>query len=491
MSEILTLLPWIVLGVTVGAVVGAIPGLTGAMVIALTVPLTFSMDESAALALLVSLYTGSVGGGLVSAAILRIPGTPASIITTLDAYPMTRRGQGTRALRLGTVASCFGGLLAGVVLLLLARPMASWSVTLGPFELFSLTAMALVFIVAVADPGWRGVARGLFAGTLGCLASLPGMHPATGSVRYTFGLEELNGGLALLPVLIGLFAFGQATLDLLSTVSTTQQDEKEDPESPDEPSPNWERPGWIARVSNLLRSSVLGTVIGILPGIGANVGSTVAYGVARQFSKNPERFGKGSEEGLVASESANNATVGGALIPLVSLGIPGSVVDAILLGALVIHGLQPGPLLFQNHPDAIQALIGAYLVSNVVLVAVMLGLSRAFGAIALFPKSWLGPAILVLCVVGSYCLNNRMFDVGTMVVFGMLGLLFKKFRIPAAPFVIGFVLMPILEENLGSGLMISGGSYLPLLQSPFALACLIGSVLFLLGSMRRGKPSPN
>lgn len=479
----LSLLPWILLGVSAGAMVGAIPGLTGAMVIALTVPLTFSMPESSALALLVSLYTGSVGGGLVTAALLKIPGTPASMITILDAYPLTQRGEGRKALRLGIVASCVGGLLSGVALLFLSRPMAEWSVRLSAFDLFSLTLMALVFIAAVAEPGRRGLALGILSGCLGCLASLPGMHPATGELRYTFGFPLLNGGLNLLPVLIGLFAFGQAFRDCLISPSFPEaRNGGASVSTSDQGRLGWSM--WRKLTGTLLRSSLIGTVIGILPGIGANVGSTVSYGVARQLSRHPEKFGKGSEEGLVASETANNATVGGALIPLVSLGIPGSVVDAILLGAFVIHGLQPGPLLFANYPETVQSLIRAYLISNLVLLLVMLFLAKWFLKVAQVPRAYLGPVILLLCIVGSYCVHNRLFDVLVMAAFGLLGLLFHRWRIPPAPFVIGFVLTPILEENLGAGLMISGGSYAPLLTSPFSLTCLVLSLLIAAGSFR-------
>lgn len=486
-AELLSLFPWILLGVSVGALVGAIPGLTGAMVIALTVPLTFAMPENAALALLVSLYTGSVGGGLVTATLLKIPGTPASMITILDAYPMTQRGEGKRALRLGIVSSCAGGLISGLALFFLSQPMAEWSVRLGAFDLFALTAMALCFISAVAEPGPRGMIRGALSGALGCLATLPGTHPATGEIRFTGGWNALDDGISLLPVLIGLFAFSQAFRDCLSRAEPTSNPCARHRGAAGDRSPRLQS-RWRILSRGILRSSVIGTVIGILPGIGANVGSTVSYGVAKHLSKSPEDFGKGSEEGLVASESANNATVGGALIPLISLGIPGSVVDAILLGAFVIHGLQPGPLLFVNHPLTVQSLIGAYFLSNMVLVAVMLVLSRWFAKIAGIPKSYLAPFILLLCIVGSYCLNNRMFDVHVMIGFGFAGLLFSRWSIPPAPFVIGFVLTPILEENLGAGLMISGGSYLPLFTSPFSVTCLLFSGLILAASLRKAAP---
>lgn len=482
LTDFIPLLPWIMLGVSAGMLVGAVPGLTGAMVIALVVPLTFSMDEASALALLVSLYTGSVSGGLISATLLKIPGTPAAMITLLDAHPMTEAGRPGRALGLGIGASFIGGILSGIALLFLAGPLAEWSVKLSKFDLFALTAMAMVFIISVAEPGRSGLGKGLISGALGCLAALPGAHPATGEIRYTFGIAEMNDGFNLLPVLIGLFALSQAFVDL-----ATPAPEKSNSVAAKVDRVRVKLKDWAAQTGNLLRSSVIGTFVGILPGIGANIGSTIAYGVARHSSKNPERFGKGSEEGLVASESANNATVGGALIPLIALGIPGSVVDAILLGAFILHGLQPGPLLFQNHPGTVYSLITAYLISNIVMVVLMLSSARWIARLAGINRQRLAPCILVCSVVGAYCISNRMFDVWLMVAFGLLGILLQKRRIPMAPFVIGFVLTPIAEKNLSGGLMKSGGSYLPLFQSPFSLACLVLAVVLLVFSLRNAK----
>ncbi|MEM6915807.1 MAG: tripartite tricarboxylate transporter permease, partial [Verrucomicrobiota bacterium] len=426
LPDLISNLPWIALGVCVGILVGAVPGLTGAMVIALAVPLTFAMDESPALALLVSLYTGSVSGGLISATLLKIPGTPAAMITILDAHPMSESGEAGKALGIGILASLFGGLFSGIALVLLAKPVAALSVFLGPFDLFSLVFVALVFIVAVSEPGIDGLGRGVIAGCLGIALSLPGVHPATGEIRYTFGIAELNDGFNLLPVLIGLFAFSQAWKDLNSDVRARPEVSAL--------SQKISTPIrlWVQQLPNLFRSSAIGTFVGILPGIGANVGSIISYGTARNLSRTPERFGKGSKEGLIASESANNATVGGALIPLISLGIPGSVIDAILIGAFVIHGLQPGPLLFQNHPETVESLLAAYLVSNLIMAVVMLGCIRWIARLGSLSKVRLAPVILLCCVAGSYCTGNRLFDVWVMVAFGVVGLLLSRFRIPLA-----------------------------------------------------------
>ncbi len=462
------------LGTVLGIVVGAIPGLTGAMLIALSLPLTFQMDYAGgaqdAMVLLVAMYVGSVSGGLITATLLRMPGTPASVMTTFDGYPLARSGRPGRALGLGISASFVGGVVSWFFLLLLAAPMARWSTRLGPFEMFSLVAVALVLIASVSG---RSLARGLLAGTLGILATVPGVAPSTGQPRWTFGFVEMNDGFKLLPVLIGLFAVSQVVIDIV---------ELDQPrERVDVPKGglllSWR--DWKQQAVNLFRSSLIGTWIGILPGVGANIGSAAAYTVARNFSRKPEEFGRGAEEGIVASEAANNATVGGALIPLVSLGIPGSVIDAILLGALIIHGLQPGPLLIQNNPEIVATIIATALAANCAMFVLMIVLLRPLARLADAPRHYLLPVILVFCVVGSYALANRLFDVWVMLAFGLLGLLMRRLDWPLAPFVIGFVLAPVAEENLASALMSSGGNWRPLLTRPVSAVFLVFALVLL------------
>ncbi len=466
-------------GSALGVTVGAIPGLTGAMLIALSLPLTFSMSGEQALVLLVSMYVGSVSGGLITATLLRIPGTPASIMTTLDGYPMAQRGEASRALGLGIGASFIGGMIAWVFLISLAAPMAQLSLKFGPFEFFSLVLVAMVLIATV---GGRSAVLGLFAGFLGILAAMPGASPATGVARWTFGVHELDDGLKLLPVLIGLFAVNQVIAELLRLNETIER----------VPAASGRLllkfATWKRHIANLIRSSLIGTWVGILPGIGANIGSVMAYSAAKSASKKPEAFGSGSEEGIVAAESANNATVGGALIPLVAMGIPGSVIDAILLGALVIHGLQPGPLLMQQNPLAVHTIMGTLLLANVFTFVLMLVSTPWIAKLTQVPRWLLLPVILMFCVVGSYALANRMFDVWVMLAFGLIGFLLERWRIPIAPFVIGFVLAPIAEEHLSAGLMQSDGSYLPLVTQPIsAVFCLIA--VGLLGWSLRRRPA--
>ncbi len=458
------------LGTTLGITVGAIPGLTGMMLIALSLPLTFTMEPVSGLVLLVAMYVGAVSGGLISATLLRMPGTPAAVMTTLDGYPMASAGRPGRALGLGIGASLVGGLFSWLALWQLSEPMADWSTKLGPFELFSLVALALALLAGVGE---TTRVRAMLAGGLGVLAAMPGTHPATGQLRWTFGLTEMNEGFRLIPVLIGMFAIGKIIEDVMGKGGEVEKASGDD--SPFIPLGTWKK-----QIVNLLRSSGIGTLIGVLPGVGANIGSLAAYVSAKRVSKHPEEFGKGSEEGIVASESANNATVGGALIPLIALGIPGSVIGAVLLGALIFHGLIPGPLLFRNNPEAVHAIIGTVLMANVMMYLIMLCGARWIARLSSVPKKILLPIVAGSCLWGAYALNGLWFDVVVMLAFGLLGWKMEQAKLPLAAFVIGFVLAPVAEENLCAGLMASGGSYAPLLTRPISLCLLLVVAVLLL-----------
>lgn len=361
--------------------------------------------------------------------------------------------------------------MAWVFLVLLSRPLTEFGVRFGPFEKFSLVMMAMVLIAAVS----RGsLVKGLLSGALGMMVTMPGVDPAMGGLRLTYGYTPLEAGLNLLPVLIGVFAVGQIIKDLveidrkptvlyqvrLRDVFLRLRDLKQ-------------------HVVNLVRSSLIGTWVGILPGIGANIASAMAWSLARNRSRKPEKFGKGSEEGIVAAESANSASVGGALIPLIAMGIPGSVIDAILLGAMAMHAVTPGALLFQNNPDVVVAIMGSAMIANVMMFLIM-----SFGAIWIarlcqVPRARLLPVILVFCIIGAFAFRNNMFDVWVMLGFGVIGFLLERCRMPLAPFVIGLVLAPIAESSLRSGLMISAGSFLPLVTRPIS-AVLMGIAVLLL-----------
>ena len=474
----LLLTPWpfflTLLGTALGIIVGAIPGLTGAMLIALILPLTFYMQPVHAVILLVSMYVGSISGGLITATLLRMPGTPASIMTTFDGYPMARSGQPGRALGLGIGASFVGGLISWVALLLLAKPLSIIATRFGPFEYFTLILMAMVLIASVSQ-GF--LVKGLISGFLGMLASMPGVDPSTGAPRLTWDYYMLNSGLKLLPVLIGVFAVSQIIVDIIDLNRKSERVEMS-------------RKGllmslrdWKDQAFNLIRSSVIGTWVGILPGVGASIGSVLAYTVAKNMSKTPQKFGRGSEEGIVASEAANNATVGGALIPLIAMGIPGSVIDAILIGALMIHSIQPGPTLFLTNADVVWAMIAACLVSTVLMFVLMTGTVGYIARLMYVPRAVLLPVIMVFCVVGTYALDNTMFDVWVMLGFGVLGFMLERAKMPLGPFVIGFVLAPLAEAKLRSGLMMTAGSLEPMFTRPLPVLFLLIALALLVWSL--------
>ena len=464
----------IVAGTAAGIVVGAIPGLTGAMLIALTLPFTFHMSPVGSMILLVSMYTGSITGGLISATLFRIPGTPSNVMTTFDGYPMAVKGEAGRALGLGIGASTFGALFAWLALATITKPLSDWAVRFSPWDYFSLTLMALVLISSVT-PG--SMLKGLLSGAIGALISYPGVDPTSGQARLTFGQWQLESGFDVLPVLVGVFAVGTVLADVLKphthghAVRYTSEGLFM----------RWR--DWKAQAVNLLRSSLIGTWIGLLPGIGASIGSVVAYTVAKNTSKHPAEFGTGCPDGIVASEAANNATVGGALIPLIAMGIPGSVIDVFLLGAMLIHGIQPGPLLFTNNRDVVHAIIAACLLSSIVMFVLMTASVPLLRRLLDIPRHHVVPVVLVFCVIGVFASNNRMAEVVFMLAFGGLGFLMERAGMPLGPFIIGFILAPLAEAKLRSGLMMSAGDYSPLVTHPLSAILLAVSVALLLWPM--------
>lgn len=462
---------WGVIGAALGIFVGAIPGLSGAMIIALALPLTYFMSASDALILLITIYVGATTGGLISATLMNMPGTEAAIMTTLDGYPMAQKGEPSRALGLGVGASLIGGMLAWVVLAVFSPPLSDFAVRFGPYEIFSMTLVALVLIAAISKGGF---VNGLISAGLGALLSFPGIDPVSGSLRLTFDISSLDSGFSLLPVMLGMLVISQVLIDVAKTdvvVETVS--------------------GVSSRVAfklkdfrlncwNLIRSSVIGTWIGILPGIGATTASIVSYGVAKATSKHSDQFGKGASEGIVASESANNAAAVGSLAPLIALGIPGSVTTAILLGAMVIHNLSPGPLLFAQNPEIAYTVIAGALLANVVVFVIMCVATPMLARLMFVDKSILFPVIVVFCVVGAFSVSSDFFDVMVMLGFGVLGFLLQKAKVPVGPFIIAYILTPIAEINLRSGLVLYDGSYVPLVTRPISLFFVAASVATLL-----------
>ncbi|AWI86337.1 hypothetical protein CEW88_21420 (plasmid) [Alloyangia pacifica] len=485
MFEILTPLfvSLIVGGTLVGIIFGAIPGMTATMAVAVCLPLTYSLGLENGLALLLGLYVGGISGGLVPAILLGIPGTPSSITTTFDGYPMAQKGEGEKALRIGIVASLVGGLVSLLVLDLFAPTLADFAIKFSYVEKFLIIFFALTVMAALSSD----MLLGIFSGVLGIFVALIGTYDISdggnGNLRLVPPGTEywLESGFSLLPVLIGLF--GLAAILEQAEIGVPKGHSSKDINV-----------GRHARFSfgvfrgqsiNLLRSSLIGTFVGILPGVGGSAASIISYTNAKTFSKTPERFGKGEPGGIIASEAGNNGLTGGALVPLLSLGIPGDSTTALLIGAFTLQGIQVGPLFIGNNPGTWDAMIIAMLIANLAMFAMMYFAIRYFALVVTIPKHILFPVILMMCVIGAYTINyGIMFDVWTLLIFGVLGWLFTKLRLEVAPFIIGFILGPSAEiyfvkslESFGDVTIFFTKSWIAVLLWVLIIGSVAGAVL--------------
>ena len=464
-------LGWVLLGVALGVVFGAIPGLGGGMLMALMLPATFAMPDVLAQGFLIGIYVGGVSGGLISGILLGVPGAPSAIMTTIDGSAMARKGHAARALSIGIMASLVGGLLSWLVLVALAIPLASMATKLQNFDYFTFVMLGIVLIafLAASNP-----IKALMAGFFGIFISTVGFDDISASERFTFGSSFLSSGFDILPVLLGAFAMRSVMTDLANPSKTQSQASVTIREVLSEMGRAFKYPG------NLLRSSLVGSFIGLLPGIGSNIGAVMSYTAAQATAKRPEEFGSGSEEAIVASEAGNNATVGGALIPMIALGIPGSAQDVILMAALILHAITPGPLLVNEHPDIFYGVITSYAVANIFMFLVMVLSLNIMAKVIKTPPSILAPVVLLFCVVGVISAHNRIDDAWVMFGFGLLGFFMASMRIPLAPVVIGFVLGPLAEGRLRSALMSSGGDILPLVTRPVSALLILCCLLVML-----------
>ncbi|MDH2433448.1 tripartite tricarboxylate transporter permease [Pokkaliibacter sp. MBI-7] len=455
-------------GCVVGIIFGAIPGLTATMAVAVCLPLTYSLGLQAALALLIGLYVGGISGGLVPAILLNIPGTPSSITTTFDGHPMAQRGEAERALKICIFASLFGGLFSAVLLYFFAPLLADFAIKFSYVEKFLIILFAMTVIASLA----RNVLAGIFSGLLGVLISLIGAYDTSsggnGDFRLMLPFMEpyLESGFSLLPVLIGLFGLAAVFEDAEKGVRENHAEMA----SINKQGQPFRFNAFKGQIGNLIRSSFIGTFIGLLPGIGGSAASVLAYTQQKNLSKQPEKMGKGAVEGLVASESANNGLTGGALIPLLALGIPGDSTTAVLIGAFTLQGIQVGPLFIQDNMNTWNAMIIALFFANFVMYFVMFYAIRYIARVALVPKYYLFPIIIVMCVVGAYAINyGIMFDVWTLLIFGLLGYLGSKVGLEVAPFVIGFILGKSAEVYFVKSLESFGNLSIFFTKSPIAV----------------------
>ncbi len=443
-------------GTVFGIVIGALPGLTSTMGVALIVPITFGMTPVQGLSLLGAIYCSSTYAGAISAILINIPGTPANCCTILDGFPMTKKGQAGLAIALATIASAIGGIISNVALLFLAPPLADLALRFGAQEYFLLALFGVSVIASLSD---RNILKGFISGTLGLFLAIVGMHPLTGDIRFTLGIPELFNGLPLVVALIGLYSIPE----VISNLSDIGGDEGA---TFVEVRGVWKQMLEVFKYKMvLLRSTIIGIIVGIVPGAGSSIAGFIAYDDTKKASKNPETFGTGNPAGVVASETANNAVVGGSLIPSLTLGIPGNAVSAVMIGGLMIHGLKPGPALFTENSGTIYGFILSMFISNIVFIPVGLLVARYGIKFIKTPPSILGPLVIGLAVIGAYALNMSLVDVWIMLAIGLMGFAMKKFDVPREPLVLGLVLGTMAEGELARSMALVQGSVPALLLS--------------------------
>ena len=452
----------ILFGVIIGFTFGATPGLTATMGVALFIPLTFPLSGDLAVSMMIALYCGSMAGGAIPAILLNIPGTPSAVVTTIDGYPMARRGEAVRAYGWALTSSVIGGLIAWVALVTIAPALARLALKLGPAE-YAATAFLGMTIIASIVPGQ--LVKGALAAVIGVGLSVVGLDQITGEGRWTFGTLTLMRGIDIMPALIGLLVVPELLGSLFETSAHAKA-----PKSLKGMIPPFRE--WLKEGVNTVRSALIGVAIGIVPALGGSVGSLIAYDQAKRFARDRDQYGKGAPGGIVASEAANNGVTGGALIPLLTLGIPGDTVTAMLLGGLMIHGLQPGPRLFDTSADIVWAILAAVFIANIAIIFVGMVGFRFFIRVLDVPRHLLAPALFVLAVVGTYSLANQWFDVVMMLALGTFGFVCTLAAIPVYPMVIGVILGPLLESELRRALVISGGDWSTFVTRPVSAVIL-------------------
>ena len=462
----------IIAGTVAGYVIGALPGFSATMGVAIFVPFSYNMDVHTAFAFLIALYCSAVFAGSIPAVLIRTPGTPAAICTIYDGYPMAKRGEAGRALGLACWASVIGGIFSAIMLIFLAELIADFAISFGHYEYFMIAILGLSMVIGMSS---ENMVKGLISMAIGLFVPLVGMDSMNGMARFTFGRVELLSGLQELPVMIGLFA--------LSEVFISFSAEEREEVSTQKITGLFSGFKDIAKNKMLLlKSALIGTYLGALPGVGSTTAAIIGYDQAKKSSKEPEKLGTGQPEGIIGPECANNAVTGGALIPLLALGIPGDPVTAILLGALMIQGLQPGPLLFQENPVVVQGIYISVILSYVAIFVFSIFSIKPIARLLSVKSNILSAFVLIFCVIGAYALNNSYTDVLVALVFGLLGYWMRKDGYPLGPMTLALVLGRMIEQKLSVALKLSGGSLLPFVTRPISLALLILTVIVIVYS---------
>jgi putative tricarboxylic transport membrane protein len=468
-----------VAGVAGGVIIGALPGMTASMGIILLLPLTYKLPAQTALVMLCGMYCGAMYGGSISAILINTPGTPSASATVLDGFPLTQQGKAGKALAMAILGSFVGGLFSSFCLLLIAPQLAKVALKFQAADYFSLAIFGLTIM---ASSSGKNLIKGLISGWAGLLLSTVGIDGIVGVDRFTFGIPPLMSGFSLLPVLIGVFALSQVLVEVETKKPAAEIVKQELTGT----LPTWGEVKLVSRAMAI--GSVIGVIIGIIPGTGGAIACFMAYNEARRWSKHKEQFGKGALEGVAAPESANNATTGGALVPMLTLGVPGDVVTAVMLGALMLIGVRPGPLLFVERAEVVYTLLAGMVVIQFVMLFLGMYATKVSPRILSIPYDLLMPVVVVLCVVGAYTLGNSLFDVLVAVIFGVVGYFMRKYNYPGAPLVLGIILGPMAEDNLNRALLTAHNDWSVLVTRPISLTFLILSVVSMATALYAARP---
>lgn len=474
----LTVLAYLLGGVILGAIFGALPGLTATMGVAVLTPVTFWLSPEEGLAMLLGIYGGAIPAGNLPAILINVPGTPASIAASWDGYALTKKGDAGLALGISALWSGAGQIISILFLAVAAFPIAQFALRFGPAEYFGL---ALFGISLMAGVSGRHVIKGLLAGTFGLALSTVGLDPMNAYPRYTFGMPDFLDGISFVPVMIGLFGLAEVLTQMSGGTGASERA----PGLLGRTMPRWAE--LRAMLPTGLAGAGIGTFVGAVPAAGGDIGSVIAWEQARRTSKDSEEFGKGSKKGLAAACASCNAAIGGAMTTMLTLGIPGDAPSAVLIGALLIHGIQPGPLLFRDKTAFVYTIVVLMLLAAVLVTLVGLAAAKPLARALRIPNAWLWAGIVLFGTVGSYALNNAVVDVWAMFAAGVVGFLLRRAEVPLGPLVLGLILGPMMEANLRRALILSRGDWMGTLSRPIVLFFLVATLVSLAWPLLRRK----
>lgn len=468
-----TMVSYVTLGVAIGYLVGALPGMNRATAIALLIPFTFELDPLVAISFLIGINKGGAAGSAVSAILINVPGEPSSVVTTIDGYPMTLKGQSQKALKIALYASVFGDLISSIILILLALPLAKIAVGFGSIEIASILIFAITFIAAVSG---RSFYKGILSGLFGLLLAAIGLDLETGMPRLTFGFIELYDGIPLLAVAIGTLALSEVLVQIDQAWRGHYARKVDQVKGASAADSHLSWAEFKQVMPAMLRGTTVGVIVGILPGLGATLASFLGYAWTKKSAKHPERFGKGAPEGVAASESADNASVPATLVPLFAIGLPGSLATALLMGAFMLHGLTPGPFLFKDDSELVYGIFLGMILASLMLLLVGIVGQRFFSRVIAAGDTIILPIIVFLCFIGAYLEGGGMFSVYLMIVFAVVGYFMKKYDYSFVTFVVGYVLGPMAELSIRQALVISDANPAVLIDHPVAIFFLLLTV---------------